>query len=706
MSTKIRYQQRKLRQLKYLLRRLQPQRSTDLSNHQQQTLAQRFKKLYAQRHRLPLSYKLQQAALTLALSLGLHQAQAQISFAPVVNNPYNLVASGFDLYSADLVDLDGDGDLDFMYGSYGNTGGYNYGAVLYYQQNNGTATLPNFAAAAANPFGIVLSSQAGGAAPQFADLDGDGDLDLMVTYYDYYGYVGGMEYFQNTGTATAPAFAAGVLNPFGITNPNHEFGNVNLHDIDSDGDIDLFTGEMYGYYTASSIRYQPNTGTSTAPAFGPVQANAFLPPSPFPSGAVRANIDFADLDGDGDLDLFINYYEYYGVYQDRVGYFLNTGTATAPSFSAFTNGIYNIVIPTTASNRDLVFGDLDNDGDEDLIIVTGFGGFNYYENLTPTGPAAVLNFDSSNLVVNEAVGTVNIGVNLTNPSANPIDVEVNLLLGGSADNGLDFILSPIILTFPANSSATQSFSIPITDDIIVEGNEQFSLVLANPTNLATLGTKDTLVVDVIDNDFGAPIINFDTSAYRISEGGGSLSIPITITNPSSNTTTVEVSIGSSSTADNSDVNFTSPANLTFGANTSTGLTLTLPIVDDGLVEGTENLVLRLSNVDNGGSVGTVDSTTIEIVDNDSLIAVQPLSDQGRIEVYPNPFSKQLTLAVEQPEGKAMRLVNTMGQVLLERRLANGTLHLETAGLPAGVYWVQLYDPKTGTALWQQRLVHQ
>jgi hypothetical protein len=89
-----------------------------------------------------------------------------------------------------LGDLDGDGDLDLLVGR---SSGY-----LTYFRNDGSPAVPRFTLVADEWEGIRPGRRS---APHLADLDGDGDLDLLVGSDDQ-----GVVLYRNEGTRSTPRF--------------------------------------------------------------------------------------------------------------------------------------------------------------------------------------------------------------------------------------------------------------------------------------------------------------------------------------------------------------------------------------------------------------------------------------------------------------------------------------------------------------------
>ena len=94
--------------------------------------------------------------------------------------------------------------------------------------------------------------------PGFADIDGDGDLDLVSGERD-----GALYYYENAGSSSAPAYTgrSGTANPFNGIDVGRTSA-PSLADIDGDGDFDLVVGERNGI-----LHYYENTGSSSAPAY-------------------------------------------------------------------------------------------------------------------------------------------------------------------------------------------------------------------------------------------------------------------------------------------------------------------------------------------------------------------------------------------------------------------------------------------------------
>jgi hypothetical protein len=170
-------------------------------------------------------------------------------------------------------DLDADGDPDMLLGTWNQD-------ILYYM-NDGSAKAPRWTLDESR---TIRPPRASHATPALGDLDGDGDLDLVLGQAS-----GTLTLFRNAGSRTSPRFEL-VPNALEATRPGRRTAPT-LVDIDGDGRLDLVVGREAGgaavYLqrgTAAGSRFEEDTALSM----------------PLPSlGTPR----FVDLDGDGVLDL-------------------------------------------------------------------------------------------------------------------------------------------------------------------------------------------------------------------------------------------------------------------------------------------------------------------------------------------------------------------------------------------------------------------
>jgi len=156
-------------------------------------------------------------------------------------------------------------------------------------------------------------------------------------------------------------------------------------DVDNDGINDLIFSPNTDNETEnfkSSWLYK-NYGTNTSPVFAHIK-NDWLQSDMIEVGDNAYPVLF-DFNNDGLLDLFIGNFGYFDLsftdnYESKIALYQNTGTASDPSFTWVTDDFANISTLGLGQGLYPTFGDLDDDGDIDMLIGNHDGKISYFEN--------------------------------------------------------------------------------------------------------------------------------------------------------------------------------------------------------------------------------------------------------------------------------------------------------------------------------------
>lgn len=269
--------------------------------------------------------------------------------SPVITTGYNAPALG---------DVDGNGTLDLILGVIG--GAYQPARSsqdnLHLLQRQTDGRWEHVTSRLIRTIDVGSESL-----PTLADLDGDGDLDLLVgSKIDPADHATSrVVHFENIGTATAPEFQErGTLE---IAGEFHLAPTV--ADLDGDGLPDLLLGGW-----RDVVQFWRNTGSADSPVW--TLADSALIRVTRGSNTTPA---VADIDGDGLLDLVV------GEASGQLNLYRNVGSRTAPLFELVSDKFQEIDVGRRSTPT---FADFDGDGAPDLLIGAEDGHLELWRNVS------------------------------------------------------------------------------------------------------------------------------------------------------------------------------------------------------------------------------------------------------------------------------------------------------------------------------------
>ncbi|HHH55126.1 MAG TPA: T9SS type A sorting domain-containing protein [Bacteroidetes bacterium] len=307
--------------------------------------------------------------ITLFLSTNLI---AQTFTTPQVSNPFGFNSPYDGEYSPVFYDYDNDGDCDLFMGRSNSAG-----RIFVLHENTGTSTVPDFSS---TPQILIQGTKSNppynnwGFIPALADLDNDGDVDLIVGRGVYNGG-DNIEYYENISSPGNLSFNIPPTQTFNwpdVISPAFTESN------------DLYIG---GNPNSSNphvnVSYYKNNGSSNFSLFS---SNV----GPFGNGA--ANIALGDLNLDGYKDIVVC------ENSTGVNWFPNDGSGNYSLAGVLLNVVQGLGHPALV--------DIDNDGDQDLFVGME-NQFVFFENTSNPGTNCC--DENQNIVQNGSVTGLSSG---------------------------------------------------------------------------------------------------------------------------------------------------------------------------------------------------------------------------------------------------------------------------------------------------------
>ena len=316
-----------------------------------------------------------------------------------------------------MIDLNGDGVKDFLYGdvSYTNLIALYNNRLQNSLHHDSIGSQDLFFPSNTTPANFIYQPAA-----YYVDMNNDGKKELLCTTNSSVGVksVNNVWTYTNSSTTSTPTFNYQGNNNFPLYNETIDLGTRSapvLIDIDNDGDKDLIVATNGDYaqtfnYSDRLVFYK-NINTDTKPVYVLADTNFLMLSKDTP--ILNLQPTFGDLNNDGKPDMII------GDWNGNLLYYINQSSGTNYSFQLQSRKYANIAVYRCCAAPQLI--DLNKDGLLDLVIGNSDGYVQYYQN---TGTKTLPQFNN--------IPTIN---NLGNVHVNKIKVKATTLGNDTEQTG-------------------------------------------------------------------------------------------------------------------------------------------------------------------------------------------------------------------------------------------------------------------------------
>ena len=455
------------------------------------------------------------------------------------------------------------------------------------------------------------------------DIDGDGDKDALIGDSQ----ADNSLLVVNGGTA---ASAVGVSQDTLFPSDNvpvkiHSFSAHAFVDADHDGVKDLIVSQNE-YENKNGVHFYKNTGTNSLPDFNFIENN-FLQNQMMDVGESSTPVLF-DFDNDGLQDLIIGNRVRTtsdSTYVSALAAFRNTGTLSSPAFEFVTYDYAGLQSMSLPGQLFPAFGDLDGDGDDDMIVGQDDGKLIAFTNTAGVGSPALFTSPVPNYMLID-VGQANT------PQLIDLNRDGKLDIVSGGKNGL--------LKYYEN---TGTASAPFFSNV--------------PTN-DTLGNV-RVQTDSAPDGYSVPYIFQQSNQYRmlVSCMKGDIYLYGNIDGNLNGTFTVL------------DTILTKTGGSRYGYNLSVG----------GGDLNNDSLTDMLVGYYGGG---------IQIYYQDDNTGISKITDEKSFDVYPNPASDIIVVRCNSKTSKDDCYISDItGRILLHEKLNSGYCIFDISQLAQGSYIV-------------------